>query len=114
MTLINDDHYAEYSQSHSEPIVGIVNSESTKHDRVHCRANAFRYLALIIIAVAYLSYGLTKYFQSSIYPLTKYYDDTFDAYPLPATLACVDYKEDEVFFDVLEFDIMTQMTLPDL
>ena len=102
MTLITNDHYGG-SDKQNQMVVKMIKAETIKFDKIHCRANIFQNLVLFVVGVSYLLYGLVKWTNSTTSPLTKYHDESIESYPLPTTITCVDYKDDDVFFDVEYF-----------
>ena len=92
MTSTKDAHHRHKiseSQTKNPNIVKIIDSESTKHDKIHCQANAFQYLVLIVVGISYCIYGSLKLSESTAYPLQKSYEKTIDSYPVPTTIACI-------------------------
>eukprot|EP01084_Bolivina_argentea_P319914 554951_1 len=95
---MDDTNYIELTdKGHNTPTVTIIRASrdvvATKHDKIHFKANIFKYVVLLIVGVSYLVYGSIKYNNAKQHPLTKTYQDVTESYPLPTTLACVDYNK---------------------
>lgn len=86
MTLIQNDHYINSDTSKTDPIKA---AESERHDMIHKRFMIIKYIIFLVVGISYLIYGSIKYSNAKTHPLTKTYEETIDAYPLPTTMACV-------------------------